>query len=290
MRHCLFVLLFFLFSGCSSLFYYPDSFLHFPPEKFGFKKEEFTLRAADGTKLVAWRFLARKKPYRGVILQFHGNAENISSHYTTLIWLTDLGFDLIIFDYRGYGGSQGEPSPAGTAQDGVAAIAFAQDFFHERSISEFRPPGARPKFIVYGQSLGGAIAGRALELTAPEVQASVDQVILEATFYSYKKIGAAVMRGSPITWLFSPLAYVLLSDGESSENYLKSENHPPLLVLHSKDDNVVPFALGENLFEIASPAKRFWKIDQLGHLETFWLSGGKPNVENRDRLLMEIGL
>ncbi len=98
------------------------------------------------------------------------------------------------------------------------------------------------------------------------------------------------MRGSPITWLLSPLAHVVLSDAESSEGFLMSRDHPPLLMIHAKDDPVVPFAAGEELFHIATNPKKFWIVDKPGHLALYWCDDGKPNVENRKRLLLEIGL
>src|SRR5690606_22141072 len=106
-------------------------------------------KAKNGNQLFGWYFKNRKgvSP-KATVVFFHGNAENLSSHYLSLAWLVDYPYDFFIFDYQGYGRSHGDPSPQKTVEDGIAALELMNE----------RAPG-RP-LIVFGQSLGGAIALR----------------------------------------------------------------------------------------------------------------------------------
>ncbi len=244
-------------NGCSSVFYQPDRYQHYPPEKFGYAHEEFFLTTADNVKLLAWFFPATAKTPKGTIVQFHGNAENMSSHYLSLKWITERGYNLFAFDYRGYGRSEGEPSQRGTYLDAITALAKAYELNR-------KTPGAR--FVVYGQSLGGVIAMRALADFSKE--RSVQYLVLDSTFLSYKRVARRVLSGNPFTWLFSPLAYVLISDEYGAEDALRS-NRIPLLVIHDTKDEAVSFANGEEIFELASQPKTFWRLEHGGHVQVF---------------------
>ncbi len=113
-------------SACSSLFYQPDRFLYVDPVKIGFPYQEIKFLAADQTELVGWFFKSKNEPL-GTIALFHGNAQNLSSHFASLIWATENHYNLFVFSYRGYGGSQGDPDQAGTVLDGLAALQKARE-------------------------------------------------------------------------------------------------------------------------------------------------------------------
>lgn len=242
--------------GCSSVFYYPDRYLHYRPEKLGYKHEELKFESKDGTKLVAWFFPAEggKAKAKGTIIQFHGNAENLSSHYVSLAWLTKHGYNLFIFDYRGYGGSEGEPDQQGTYKDGLAALDKAWELKSGR------------RFIVYGQSLGGAIAMRAFADFSHRDQTSL--VVMDSTFLSYKTVARRVLGQRWWLWPFSPLALLLVSNEYGAKDALVA-NKTRLLVIHDKRDPSVPFANGEDIYELATSPKDFWVLDDGRHIEVF---------------------
>lgn len=246
-----------LVSACSSLFYYPDRYLHYPPDKLGLKREEISFQSRDGTKLVAWVFRARKTPRKGMLVQFHGNAQNVSSHYISLVWLIDHGYDLFIFDYRGYGGSEGEPSQKGTYLDGLAALDQAWALNQSQGVG---------KFVVVGQSLGGAIAMRALDDFAHKDKVAL--LVMDSTFVSYKDVARRVLARGWLTWLFSPLGMVLVSDKYGAEDALR-RNRIPLLVIHDKKDGAVPYGAGQEIFEMASEPKAFWTLEKGRHIGAF---------------------
>lgn len=246
--------------GCTHLFYQPDRFLYYPPEKLGYKAVDVHFTAADGTKLFGWWFPAQDKSGaldpkpKGTIVQFHGNAENISSHYASLVWLTREGYNLFAFDYRGYGLSEGEASPEGVYLDGMAALDKAWELRKGR------------KFVVYGQSLGGAIAMRAFKDFRHQEQTSL--VVLDSTFVSYQTVARRILASRWYTWILSPLPYLLVSDKYSAADAL-AQNKTPLLVIHDEHDPVVPFADGEDIFAMATSRKEFWRLDDGRHIAVF---------------------
>lgn len=248
-----------LFSGCSRLFYQPDRVMYYPPAKMGYEARELSFASRDGTKLVGWYFKAKPNlPVRGTLVQFHGNAENISSHYLSLVWLTNEGYNVFAFDYRGYGGSEGEPSQKDVYLDGMAALDEA---WRLRS---------GPRFIVYGQSLGGAVAMRAFKDFSHQAETSL--VVLDSTFMSYKTIARRFAARFWLTWPISWLAPLLVSNEYGSEQAIH-ENKARLLVIHDERDPVVPHECGEEIFEVAkaSPAKAvdFWTLSDGRHVEVF---------------------
>lgn len=257
------------FTGCTHVFYQPDRLMYYPPKKLGFEPRQIDFRSGDGTKLVAWYFppVGKVKP-KGTIIQFHGNAENISSHYTSLVWLTKLGYALFAFDYRGYGGSEGEPSPEGVYKDGMAALDKAWELRVGR------------RFIVFGQSLGGAIAARAFDDFGHRGETSL--VVLDSTFSSYKRVARRVLASHWVTWVLSPLAHVLVSDRFSSEEAL-GRLRTRLLVIHDQRDPAVPFACGEEVFAEAVNAskKEFWKLSDGRHIEAL----APYNLELREKFV-----
>ncbi|MDR3607688.1 MAG: alpha/beta hydrolase [Oligoflexia bacterium] len=259
-----------LLSGCSGLFYWPDRILYSRPERVGFSAQEIVFTAADGVKLDGWYIPARRRdpslkiegpsrPPLGTIIQFHGNAENISSHYLSLVWLADYGYNVFTFDYRGYGRSQSSPDQSGTHRDAMAALSKAWEL-HQNS-------GAANEFIVYGQSLGGAIAMRALEDFPHRDQVSL--IVMDSTFVSYQRIAHEKMARIWFTWPIQWLAPVLVSDEYSAEDALK-KSRTSLLVIHDHRDPAVPYDLGELTYrESVSPRKEFWTLDQGYHIGIF---------------------
>lgn len=251
-----------LVSGCSSLFYYPDRMLYIEPKSMELEYQEVHFQSIDGTKLMGWYFPARLKKKtdrpRGTIVQFHGNATNISNHFLSLVWTVEEGYDLFTFDYRGYGRSEGEPNPKGTALDGISALQKALELQKKRS---------SPLLITVGQSLGGAILMRSLQESHQTVRP--DLVVLDSTFVSYQTIGKRILARSWITWLFQPFSYLLLSDSYTGEDWLESFEGK-LLVIHDRYDKVVPFSCGEDIInDSKTKEKEFWILDQGGHIAAF---------------------
>lgn len=248
------------FSSCSHLAYQPSKNLFYVPEQFELKGEEVSFQSADGTTLYGWVIKPkdpRIKP-KGWIIQFHGNAENMSSHFTSLAWMVRAGYWLTTFDYRGYGRSQGKPSPKGLAEDSVAALEWSNQL-RQRQCPDCR-------WIAWGQSLGGNLILRAIQEKSWGSQFSL--VIIDSSFKSYKSVGSSILRQSAIGFLVSWLPYLAMTDRYAFD--ARKELGPVTKwVLHDRHDQAVPFANGKALFDSLSEPKRFWEYDLGRHVGSF---------------------
>lgn len=215
------------------------------PADWGLAYEDVWLTADDGAQLHAW-FLpasARRNRSPHTLLFLHGNAGNISHRAASLAIFADLGLDVLIVDYRGYGQSGGRPSEDGLYADATAAWRWLT---HTRGV-------APADIVVFGRSLGGAVA---TELSA-RVQPGA--LIVESSFTDVESMARLHY---PLLTLLMPLRYRF----PSAEHLARVRC--PVLVLHSPDDGIVPFAHGEALYAVASEPKRF--VELLGgHNEGF---------------------
>jgi uncharacterized protein len=203
------------------------------PSSIGLDYEAVNFETEDGIKLDAW-FIPAQKP-RGTVLFFHGNGGNISHRLETIKILHGLRLSTFIFDYRGFGQSDGEPSEIGTYRDAEAAWRYLTE---QRGIAE-------NNIVLFGRSLGGAIAAYA----ASRYQAGA--FILESAFTSLPDIAADVYWFLPARWL------VLIN--YDTEKALKSVSGP-VLIIHSVDDELVPYSHGRTLFNVAREPKHFLKL------------------------------
>lgn len=253
MRYLLFA--FFLsFCGCNHLFYYPSKEIFYPPENLKITYQSIKFTSQDGTNLSGWYFPTTGKKAKGTVVQFHGNAQNMTSHYLSVVWLVKEGYNLFTFDYRGYGESEGTPNQKGTVLDGTAALKKAWELHDKKS-----------PFIVWGQSLGGAVLQASLA-NFPNLS-DVRLIILESTFNSYRKVSYTLIKNGYL-WFLSPLAWVLISDRYSGKNYMK-KNKIPLLVVHDENDQTVPFANAKDILEINPGSEELWQLKMGGHLRAF---------------------
>lgn len=258
-------------TGCSSFLYYPTREEHVDRTKMPIKPEDLTITSADGTKLHAWRFKSQlKKPSPCVILHFHGNAQNISTHFFSFYTAPSQGYDYVIFDYRGYGSSEGRPSPRGTVEDGHAALRFVRDNYPDRPI------------VVVGQSLGGAVGLRSVIDMKNEVP--VKLVVVDSTFASYRSAARKVLSNHWLTWLFQPIGWLAMSDEYAPKGRVKELSPIPLVVIHGDQDRGVHFDLGRTLYEEAAEPKEFWHVPGGGHIDFMFREKGKYAEKFYDKL------
>lgn len=227
----LFSLLLYIFQ--SKLIYFPDDTLWITPSGFDLPWEAITLTAADGVKLHSW-WIPHKNP-RATLLFLHGNGGNISHRIQKLQLYHELNLSVLILDYRGYGQSEGHPTEQGTYLDAEAGWMHLTQTYHI-------PP---QDIVIYGESLGGAMAA----WLASQVTAGA--VILESSFTSVANMGRHFYPFFPID-LITRIQYPTVE-------YLRAVTSP-VLVIHSPTDEIVPFAMGQELFEAASFPKDFLEI------------------------------
>ena len=231
----------------SRLVYMPLKDLEAFPSDIGLKYENLNIQTADAVRISAWYIPALNR--RGTILVCHGNAGNISHRLDTIRIFNELGLDVIIFDYRGYGQSQGHPSEAGSYLDAAAACQWLLD---EKGVPQ-------SELIIMGRSLGGAVATKLARDHSPKA------LILESTFTSAQDLGAGIYPWLPVKMLLR-YDYPTLA--------MISGISCPVLLIHSPEDEIVPFDMGQRLYEAVSSPKEFLTISG-GHNEGFLLSEKK---------------
>jgi fermentation-respiration switch protein FrsA (DUF1100 family) len=219
-----------------ALMYFPDSERMSPAAAGLPGAEEILLDTADGERLIAWHLPAQGD--RPVVLYLHGNGGALSHRAQRFRALTADGTGLVAIDYRGFGGSSGQPTESGLLIDAATAYEFAAA----------RYPSAR--IVVWGESLG---TGVAVGLAA---ERPIGRLVLEAPFTSAVDLAARRYPFVPVRWL--------MKDQYRSDLHIASVA-APLLVLHGARDPIVPIAYGERLFGLAREPKRFVRFAEGEH-------------------------
>jgi len=236
-----------LFFTQSRMVYFPGRHIITTPSAINLPYRDVVFSAEDGTKLTGWFIPAVTS--KGVILFCHGNAGNISHRLDTIDLFHRLEYSTFIFDYRGYGQSEGSPSEKGTYQDVEAAWKYLTK-------TEGIPPS---DIIIFGRSLGSSIGAW---LAGREQPAAC---ILESSFTSAKDVAATLYPYLPVSFL---CRYKY-----DSEEALKTARCP-LLFIHSTHDEIIPIKLGRKLFATAPEPKTFLEITG-DHNSGFILSAQK---------------
>lgn len=209
--------------------YFPMKEILTKPDMIGIAYEDVYFETNDGLKLNGW-FVPVEDGYYTILFS-HGNAGNISHRMEKLLMLHNLNLNVFIYDYRGYGKSEGRPSETGLYKDIMAAYRYLTE---RRGI----PPD---RIILYGESLGGAVA---IELA---LRKDVRALITEGTFTSIKDMAEMVFPFVPYS-VFSPKF-----DSLSKIQKIDCQK----LIMHSIEDEIVPFSFGERIYKYAREPKEF---------------------------------
>lgn len=231
-----------------SFIFFPERELWASPFDGGMNYEDVYLTCPDGVTIHGWFIPGHKKT---VILFFHGNGGNISHRIEKIRLLAYPHLSSLMIDYHGYGQSQGHPSEESCYLDALTAWNYLTQ---ERLIDS-------NQIVLFGESLGGAVA---IDLASKKI---VGAIILESTFTN---IGAVMSRFVPgLGSLFK----------KKFDSFSKIPHlHSPLLILHGNEDELVPYALGQKLFEKANEPKEFFTIEGAHHNDTYEV-GGKAYVQ-----------
>jgi uncharacterized protein len=220
------------------MMFFPAPAVEVTPAAFGLAFSELEMETDDGERLHGWWVRASVSPV-GHVLFCHGNAGNIADRLPHAALLSAAGFDVLLFDYRGYGRSTGRPWEHGTYRDARAACRVLRE-----------QPGVDAARIIYlGESLGGAVALQ-LAVELPPVG-----LILQSSFTSVRDLARLHYRYIPAPLV--PDAYPSLA--------LIPRLRAPLLVVHGERDEIVPLSHGERLFEAAPEPKRMHVVRGAGH-------------------------
>lgn len=220
--------------------FFPSKEIEYTPKELGLEFEEIFFKTKDNLELWGWFLPAQNAQY--TVLFCHGNAGNISHRIEKLRFFHDLGLNIFIFDYRGYGKSKGKPSEKGLYRDAKAAY----DYLLSRNSKV-------DQIIGYGESLGTAVI---IDLASNE---KLYCLIIDSAISSAKDM-------AKIIYPFLP--YWIISTKLDSLNKVKTIKIPKLFI-HSVNDEIVPYKLGRKLFTAASEPKEFLEIHG-GHNSNFF--------------------
>jgi fermentation-respiration switch protein FrsA (DUF1100 family) len=211
------------------------------PARLGLRYHPIKLRASDGVQIAAWQL--EPENATADIVYFHGNGGNLSMWLPVFATLHGFGYRVLAIDYRGYGLSEGAPTESGLLLDAEAVARHAAS-----SRVEHRP------LIYWGRSLGGPIAAAAAGFANP------DALVLESTFPDK----ASIVRSMPLFLLLNVFSSYRLDTIGRLRGFTK-----PVLVVHGDGDTIIPYALGERLFERLDAPKRFVTVPGGDHNDFF---------------------
>jgi len=202
----------------------------------GFELESVVFESESGNLLNGWFLKPRDQKPSITLLHFHGNAGSLFSQFQAISKLLDYGFQIFMFDYSGFGYSEGKGSRKNVLLDGNSALAYIKN----------RDEVKETKLIIYGQSLGGHLAA----VVAAENEDDIDGLVIEGAFSSHKDIAA-----EHFGFLGRTFVREMYSAKRSIGNY-----HKPLLIIHSSEDAVIPLKFGKLIYDAGNEPKEFYEI------------------------------
>ncbi|MGB0452761.1 MAG: alpha/beta hydrolase [Bacteriovoracaceae bacterium] len=235
------------------MFYKPEHERFYSPSLLGFVSEDFSFTSADGETIKGLKILSKQSPVKGQFVYFQNYQKNMNHDFKEIAWLSEHGYDVILFDYRGYGESSENPSPWKTHQEALGLFQYLENHIEG-------------KLIIYCQGLGGIICMRAI----PEWQNNdqADLVILDSSFLSYIELVRYKMKQSWWTRWFTFVLTYEFDETYSAKGWV-SKIPSLIFLIHGEDDKVVPLQFGEEIYENIKNKTSFWKIQNSGHAETF---------------------
>jgi len=220
--------------------FFPMKTVEVTPRAGGMDFREVFFEASDGVVLCGWFIPAGGSS--ATLLLCHGNAGNIGHRLEKIALFHKMGLNVFIFDYRGYGKSKGTPNEKGLYRDGEAAYRYL-----------IETEGISPQdVILYGASLGAAVA---IDIAS---RSEFRVLITEEAFTSMKDM---------VRIIYPFLPHFILESRLDSISKIRDIDRPKLII-HSVNDEIVPFSLGEKLFDAAAPPKEFLKV-RGGHNTAF---------------------
>lgn len=248
-------------TSCTGVVFQPSHRFYVSPEKTVQQTpDSVMIPVSKNVSLHAWHFHTKEKNIKGVIVQFHGNAENISSHYLSVAWMLNYGYDLVTFDYRGYGLSEGISSFPEVVVDSEKVLEFVRDQYK----------GQVP-IIVYGQSIGSIIAENAVKRS----KVPISQMVLEGGIYSLNQVSANILSKHWVTWLFQPFGYVLMTHHYNFKKIAKDFPKIPVLLLHSRNDPIISYKQSEKIYNALPSQKCLKLVEEREHVNIGNVGHGK---------------
>jgi len=241
--------------GCTGVFFQPMKVHVRTPQAVNLYYEDVSFLAQDSTTLHAW-FLPAVSPAKGTVFFLHGNAENISTHLSSVYWLPEAGFNVFLWDYRGFGKSQGTASLSLTIGDAEFAL-----------LTLIKRTDIDPKKIfIFGQSLGGALAIYMVANT--QYRENIKAVIIDSAFSGYQTIAQEKLAEFWLTWPFQWPLSQLVNNQYDPIHVVQRITPIPTLFVSSEADYVIPAHHSRRLYEAAKEPKALWMLQNVGHIQS----------------------
>lgn len=234
------------------LFYLPTRDQPATPAKWNFKYEDIHFKSSDGTDLHGWLMPARGKSPLGTVVFSHGNAGSIGHHLGLVMWLVEAGYNVFMYDYRGFGKSGGSVDRRGMLNDVQAA------FSHISSRNDIDST----RIISYGHSLGGA---KSITAIAEKPVRGLRAMVIDGTFSSYRSMARKVA---------GDLGANLITDDYSPIDFIGKVQTTPILVVHGNRDEVVPLEQGKQLYQLANEPKTLFEVEGGTHGDSLARNSG----------------
>lgn len=250
-------------TGCTNLVFQPTRVSYSDPARHGIEIEDLYIGSTDGVVLHGWHLPARGQ-VRGSILFLHGNGENISSHVGSVYWLPAYGYEVFLFDYRGYGRSTGTVGIDGVMRDAGCMIAYARDH-----------AGGGRGLTVLGHSMGGSIAIYALA-KLPDRHA-IDALVSVDAFADYRQVTRDALSRHWLTRLLRWPLSLTISNRYRPADYIGRLSPLPVFILHSVNDEIIPLEHARILYEAAG-APRYLYYLHGSHNQVLALDGNRRQL------------
>jgi alpha-beta hydrolase superfamily lysophospholipase len=252
-------------SGCTSYIFYPMQEHVLKPDALGGIYEDIYVETTENIRLHGWKLFAEGETV-GTLLFFHGNAENISTHFANVYWLTAHGYDVYLFDYRGYGQSGGEAELDPIIDDMQLLIGHVVD----------RLP-VNQKLIVMGQSLGASLSIYAVAHSG--CRDRIAALVSVAAFSDYHDIAQDALAKSWLFWLFQWPLSKTISNTYSPVESVDKVSPVPIYILHSQEDEIIDYYHAQRLYAAAVEQKQLIALTG-SHNVTFNLEANRQKLLN----------
>lgn len=262
-----------IFTGCTNLIFQPRKSFLFDISKTDVVYQDVFIPLRDGVNLHGWWLSHANPDYKGTVVFLHGNAGNISFHMGNAYWMVEHGYNVLLFDYRGFGKSQGYPDLPKVVSDVDMVLAYALNRIDNK------------KLIVFSQSLGASIGIYAVANSL--YRENILAFISISAFHDYQEIAQELLSNSWITWLFQwPLSKTVNND-YAPIKYVGSISPIPVMIAHSRDDEIIPYHHGLELFAAALKPKVFIEL-QGDHNHIFLNEANQHAIlDGMEKLMLE---
>ena len=257
-----------LLAGCTRQLFQPMEQHLLDPADYGIIARDIYFRTDDGVRLHGWFLPARTPEPHGTVLFLHGNAENISTHIGSVYWMPEHGYNVFLFDYRGYGRSEGSPSLAGLQLDFAAAL---RTVFTNEAVD-------RDRVAVFGQSLGAATA--ITGLADSPFRRRIRALIVEGAMTSYREVAREKLAEFWLTWPLQWPLSLTISDRLRPIDVIDRIAPVPLLIVHSRDDAIIGVHHAKELYSAAEEPKKLWLVDEVPHIAAFTVGEERKRLVN----------